>query len=641
MAELKKADLNLNLVSEARKKEAQNVLFKGKADKAIDEVFVKTSTLVGKVDGEVLGGIKTLGQSASSAEEVITAGIGALTDKMPSLSGIKLPNISQTDSDGIVTDMTSLTGLPAIKCNNPNSGMEAISDGTPQSIAECVALVEGATKKSFEEISAFTSIIEAQNATGLGSSGGLFGKISAALSVLSIGNLLPEIKALAPIRDLNDKIGEFQDKVELGIKDATGELFAGLEGVGDQVVNSTQIVGMVATINKAKSELKSFTDLSDVIPTGLTDKLSVVKDFVDDVDNFVDEFDGRVSEGLGGVLQNLGEGLTGAANNFINNLVPGGVSASETERKAILKQFSLGDDTEKAAAVKTLVTKSNTVSAAMKQVFEDVKPQPTASDLNNAITDEARRRGIPEKEISEASEVLATIDSKMKKLDTTISGTVVVDAGIFDEAIPIDENNQKWSGRNSPEDTFTYVASVEELDAEFATVKREVTEVIVHATETYTNKDIGAIEINNLQIELGHDGIGYHYVIRRDGRLQRARPVSRIGDHAVVNGHDTFSIGIVLVGGLNISAGDDNPTDYKSAQSFTRQQYTTLEKFLRSFYRKYPGGQVFGHNDVDENELDPYFDVSDYVESVFRKENKLIEPSTKGPLSPAEINSDN
>ena len=51
MAELKKADLNLNLVSEARKKEAQNVLFKGKADKAIDEVFVKTSTLVGKVDG--------------------------------------------------------------------------------------------------------------------------------------------------------------------------------------------------------------------------------------------------------------------------------------------------------------------------------------------------------------------------------------------------------------------------------------------------------------------------------------------------------------------------------------------------------------------------------------------------------------
>ena len=41
---------------------------------------------------------------------------------------------------------------------------------------------------------------------------------------------------------------------------------------------------------------------------------------------------------------------------------------------------------------------------------------------------------------------------------------------------------------------------------------------MIHATETATDKDIGAIEINNIQ--LGHDGIGYHYVIRRDGRLQ-------------------------------------------------------------------------------------------------------------------------
>ena len=35
----------------------------------------------------------------------------------------------------------------------------------------------------------------------------------------------------------------------------------------------------------------------------------------------------------------------------------------------------------------------------------------------------------------------------------------------------------------------------------------------------------------------------------------------------------------------------------------------------------YPGGSVFGHNDLDESELDPYFDVQDYVESVFGKIN--------------------
>jgi len=628
-----KDDLNTNLKADARKKAAENNIFKDKATKAIDEKFVKTSTLVGKVDGEVLGGIKTIGQVASSPEEAISAGIGLLTDKMPSLSGIKKPSINQSG-----TTITSLTGLPAIKCNNPNSGMEAVSDGTPQSIAECASLVESKTADSLKEISAFTEIIEAQNATGLGGGGGFFGAISAALSVLSIGDLLPEIEALAPIRELNDKVKGFQDKIEAGIKDFGNELFSGLEGVGDQVINDTGIKGMIADVKRIKAELKTFPSVSSVLPTGLSDTLSAINDFTKEVDGFVGDFDERIGEGLGGVLQNLTEGISGAASSYIENLVPGGISATESERRAILKEFSLGNDTDKVNAVKTLVTKSPNVSEKMKSVLEDARRQPTATDLNNAVVDEARRRGIPESEIAAASEELATIDDRMKKLDTTISGSVIIDAGLFDESVPVDENNQKWSGRNTPDDTFTYIASVEELDAEFASVKRDITEVIVHATETYTNKNIGSIEVNNMQIELGQDGIGYHYVIRRDGRLQRGRPVNRVGEHAVVNGHDVYSIGIALVGGLNISAGDDNPTDYKSSQSFTRQQYTTLEKFLRSFYRKYPGGQVFGHNDVDESELDPYFDVVDYVESVFRKKNILTEPSTQAPLSPAEIN---
>ena len=113
------------------------------------------------------------------------------------------------------------------------------------------------------------------------------------------------------------------------------------------------------------------------------------------------------------------------------------------------------------------------------------------------------------------------------------------------------------------------------------------------------------------------------------------------GDHAPVNGHDKFSIGIVMVGGINVATGEDNPTDYLSSQSFTREQFTTLEKFLNGYYRRFPGGQVFGHNDIDVNELDPYFDVVDYVESVFRKQNRTDDPLNASPLSPSEMNSDN
>lgn len=615
---ISKQDLNTNLKGEARKLLPENAKFKNSAIAAIDDRYLKKSTLIGQVDGEVLGGIKSIGEVAGSPEEVIQSAVGLLTDKIPSLSGIKKPNIAQNG-----TTITSLTGLPAIKCNNPNSGMEAVSDGTPQSIAECASLVESKTAESLKEISAFTEIIEAQNATGLGGSGGFFGKISAAFSVLKIADMLPSVEILAPVRELNANIKAVGDRITDAVKNATG------------------IEGLTAEGVEFKNGLPTIDSLKQALPEGLRDVVTKVDNFVDDVEEFANEFEQRTGEGLSGVLQNLTEGLGGDVNSFLNNLVPGGLSLTEQERKSILEEFSLGDATSKVNAIKELTSKSPNVSAAMKSVIEESKEVGNTSDLNNNVVNEARRRGIPEAEILAASSELANIDTRMAELDTTVSGSVVIDADLFDESIPVDENNQKWDGRNSSDDTFTYVSSVEELDAEFSSIKRDITEVVVHATETYTNKDIGSIEINNIQIDLGHDGIGYHYVIRRDGRLQRGRPVNREGEHAIVNGHDKYSIGLVMVGGINVSSGDDNPTDYKSSQSFTREQYTTLEKFLTSFYRKYPGGQVFGHNDVDETELDPYFDVVDYIESVFRKQNTLDDASANGPLSPSEINNDN
>ena len=168
-------------------------------------------------------------------------------------------------------------------------------------------------------------------------------------------------------------------------------------------------------------------------------------------------------------------------------------------------------------------------------------------------------------------------------------------------------------------------------------ISREISEVVIHATETTTDKDIGAIEINNIQSKLGHDGIGYHYVIRRDGRLQRGRPVDKVGDHTSVNNHDNFSIGIVLVGGINVATGEVEPLANRSASSFTREQYTTLERFLTAFYSRYPGGNVFGHNDLDVDEIDPYFDVQDYIEKVFRKTtNQITDPLSESPVDPTD-----
>ena len=63
-------------------------------------------------------------------------------------------------------------------------------------------------------------------------------------------------------------------------------------------------------------------------------------------------------------------------------------------------------------------------------------------------------------------------------------------------------------------------------EAELRNIKREITEVVVHWSETPTNKNIGSEEINETHLANELNGIGYHYVIRRDGSLQRGRPAN-------------------------------------------------------------------------------------------------------------------
>jgi len=683
---LDKTNFNVRLGSDNRKKHNENARHLRSSRTAIEERFAKRTTIIGQEDGLEVAGIKTLGQSTNSSEEVITSSVGQFTDnveglsgpvgnstivqhetvldsdgnflrwKMPTDSDGSLTEITQTiDSDGsgnltitqsagrdandparsfgsMTTTVTSLTGLPALKANNPTSALAVVCDGTAESIVKCQSVAENKKAADFTEIESFTDTIEAMKPPKSVSGG--FGGIGALMSTLTFAsNMATTLSAIAPIASINSAVSTVTDAIDQ-VQALPGKL---IQKATDFVVNATGIDGL---IDKAKGLKPDIPELGNtagaVVDTDLDNVSGALDKFKEAADNFNVNYDGTINKGLPGVLQNVAEAITGAASSFIANIVPGGISATEQERRKILKQFTLGDEKDKKEGVKTLVTKSPNVSNDMKQVIADDPNTSSTLQMQIEMIEEARKRGVPEDEIARAQQEMSLIADKMNQLDATISGSVVVTADLFDIAEPIDQS-AKWSGKNSPDDMFTMVSSVEELDAEFQNIFRDITEVVIHATETYTNKDLGAVEINNLQIELGHEGIGYHYVIRRDGRLQRGRPVNRIGEHAAINGHDTYSIGIAMVGGLNVSSGENNATDYRSSQSFTREQFTTLEKFVNSFYRRYPGGQVFGHNDIDAQEFDPYFDVQDYVESVFRKKNTTLEPLNRGPLSPAEI----
>lgn len=305
--------------------------------------------------------------------------------------------------------------------------------------------------------------------------------------------------------------------------------------------------------------------------------------------------------------------------------------------------------------IQTRIAKSGEVGIVQslsKEVLTDVNKR--VKDFAPKLSDKQIERVInlsqgDAADISDAIKLLfdktgksySVIKNFIKTIDTTISSATkpIPSEFVFEEPYVIGSYQKQWkNGENDP--VFPYISSTEEMQAEFKNITREVTEVVVHWTETPTNKNIGSEELNKIHLESGLKGIGYHYVIRRDGSLQRGRPVNIQGEHALVNNHDERSIGVAFVGGINVPSGTPNLENFVSVQSLTRSQFNTFDHFCRSFYARFPGGQILGHNDIDPIENDPGFNVREYVLANFSKASKFTDPLKQSPFTVDEINND-
>ncbi|MBO6177836.1 MAG: N-acetylmuramoyl-L-alanine amidase [Selenomonadaceae bacterium] len=82
-------------------------------------------------------------------------------------------------------------------------------------------------------------------------------------------------------------------------------------------------------------------------------------------------------------------------------------------------------------------------------------------------------------------------------------------------------------------------------------VERSVTDMIViHHTGNPTDDDLNASEIHQIHLNQGWSGIGYHFVIRKDGTVERGRPDWAIGAHA--EGENSHTIGIHICGNFEM-----------------------------------------------------------------------------------------
>ena len=132
--------------------------------------------------------------------------------------------------------------------------------------------------------------------------------------------------------------------------------------------------------------------------------------------------------------------------------------------------------------------------------------------------------------------------------------------------------------------------------------------IVLHYSATYADQDLGVEDIRKMHLDRGWNDVGYHYIIKRDGTVQKGRADSVVGAH--VAGHNTGSLGICCIGGLERATGPnvgvDNRTDAQKAATI---------RLVRDLLAIHPGAQVVGHRDLAPT-LCPGFDVRSWWASV-------------------------
>ena len=89
-----------------------------------------------------------------------------------------------------------------------------------------------------------------------------------------------------------------------------------------------------------------------------------------------------------------------------------------------------------------------------------------------------------------------------------------------------------------------YKLEIEETEFDFCGLSgRDVTDMIViHHTGNGEDVDADAESIHRYHLSIGYLGIGYHFVVRKDGTIERGRPEWAEGSHAYGENHHTLGI---------------------------------------------------------------------------------------------------
>lgn len=129
---------------------------------------------------------------------------------------------------------------------------------------------------------------------------------------------------------------------------------------------------------------------------------------------------------------------------------------------------------------------------------------------------------------------------------------------------------------------------------------RKINAIIIHCSATTEGFDFDATDIDAWHRERGFTQIGYHYVVRLDGTVEKGRPEAVMGAHCKEQKMNYISIGVCYIGGLDMLG---RPKDTR-----TPAQKSALLALLRELKARYPKAPIYGHRDFSPKAC-PCFDA--------------------------------
>lgn len=141
---------------------------------------------------------------------------------------------------------------------------------------------------------------------------------------------------------------------------------------------------------------------------------------------------------------------------------------------------------------------------------------------------------------------------------------------------------------------------IRETNLSFSSLQnRSRTDAIVIHHVGNTNRDVSAEEIHRWHKNNGWAGIGYHFVIRKDGTIERGRPMDMLGAHCY--DHNWHTVGVNLVGEFENNLPEPEQMDAAGRLLAALCRYYGLEPTRKSIkgHREYNATDCPGQNLFD------------------------------------------